>query len=35
MNERELDSSVNEYKEEYAPRNYIKQLQIILLRLML
>ena len=27
MNERELDSSVNEYKEEYAPRNYIKQLQ--------
>ncbi|MDD4831532.1 MAG: Fic family protein [Bacilli bacterium] len=27
MSERELDSSVNEYVEEYAPSNYVKQLQ--------
>ena len=27
MSERELDSSVNEYKEEHKPNYYIKQLQ--------
>ena len=27
MSEKELDSSVNEYEEEYKPSNYIKQLQ--------
>lgn len=27
MNERELDSSVNEYEEQYKSNNYIKQLQ--------
>ena len=27
MSEQELDSSVNEYKEEYKSSNYIKQLQ--------
>ena len=27
MNEKELDSSVNEYEEKYKPSNYIKQLQ--------
>ena len=27
MEEKELDSSVNEYEEEYKPSNYIKQLQ--------
>ncbi len=28
MNERELDSSVNEYEEQYKSNNYIKQLQL-------
>ena len=27
MSEKELDSSINEYKEEYKPVNYVKQLQ--------
>ena len=27
MSEKELDSSVNEYKEEYKPSYYIKQLE--------
>jgi fido (protein-threonine AMPylation protein) len=27
MSEKELDSSINEYEEEYKPSNYIKQLQ--------
>lgn len=27
MSEKELDSSVNEYKEEYKSGNYVKQLQ--------
>ena len=27
MSEKELDSSVNEYEEEYRPSNYVKQLQ--------
>lgn len=27
MSERELDSSINEYKEEYKSSNYVKQLQ--------
>lgn len=27
MSEKELDSSVNEYEEEYKPSNYVKQLQ--------
>ena len=29
MSEKELDSSVNEYEEEYKSNNYIKQLQWI------
>ncbi len=28
MNERELDSSVNEYKEQYKSNNYVRQLQL-------
>ena len=28
MSERELDSSVNEYEEQYKSNNYIKQLQL-------
>ena len=28
MNERELDSNVNEYEEQYKSNNYIKQLQL-------
>ena len=27
MNEREFDSSVNEYKEQYKSNNYVRQLQ--------
>lgn len=27
MSEKEFDSSVNEYEEEYKPSNYVKQLQ--------
>lgn len=27
MSEKELDSSINEYKEEYKPVNYTRQLQ--------
>lgn len=27
MNERELDSSVNEYEEQYKSNNYVRQLQ--------
>lgn len=32
MSEKELDSSVNEYKEEYKSSNYVKQLQWKLLK---